>query len=176
MTGTPSEESTSEDERRGAVDEEMARHEHRAWRTTLVRALATAEYALLVLISSVLLVLAGGILVAAVLSVVESPGSWQERFISLIEELLLVLIVLEIYITVMHHLRGGRLRLEPFIIVAVIAVVRHILSIVIRLTFPGAPPVSHDQLLELSFNSGAVAVLVAALALARWSSRRLPDR
>lgn len=154
----------------------MAHLANRAWETTLVRALGTAEYALLVLISSVLLILAAGILVAAVISIVESQGSWQERFISLIEELLLVLIVLEIYVTVMHHLRGGRLRLEPFIIVAVIAVVRHILSIVIRLTFPGAPPVSRDQLVELSINSGAVVVLVAALALARWSARRLPDR
>jgi hypothetical protein len=34
---------------------------------------------------------------------------------------------------------GWRLQLEPFIIVAIIAVVRHILSIAVRLAIPGAP-------------------------------------
>lgn len=143
--------------------------------TLLLRVLVTGEYVLLYVISSVLLILAAGILIAVLVSVAQSRGSWPEQFIDVIEELLLILIVLEIFITVVHHLRGGRLRLEPFIVVAVIAVVRHILSIVIRLAVPGTAPVSRDQLIELAINAGVVFVLVAALALARWSQRRTSE-
>ncbi|MCI2419313.1 phosphate-starvation-inducible PsiE family protein [Saccharopolyspora sp. K220] len=138
----------------------------------VLRLLLFGEYYLLYVISLVLLVLAAAILVVAVVSVVQSPAPWPEQFIGVIEELLLILIVLEIFVTVVHHLRGGHLQLEPFIVVGVIAIVRHILSIVIRLAVPGAAPVTHDQLVELAVSAGVAFVLVAALALARWSRPR----
>jgi phosphate-starvation-inducible protein E len=67
------------------------------------------------------------------ITVAQSSGSWTTKTITVIEELLLVLIILEIFVTVLAYLEGGRLQLEPFIIVGVIAVVRHILSVVVRL-------------------------------------------
>jgi hypothetical protein len=49
--------------------------------------------------------------------------------------------------------------------------IRHILSIVVRLAVPETPQERRDQLLELSINSAVAFLLVAALALARWSQR-----
>lgn len=138
----------------------------------VLRALMFSEYLLLYVVSFVLLVLAAAILVAAIGSVVHSTAPWPQQFLDMIEELLLLLIVLEIFVTVVHHLRGGHLQLEPFIVVGVIALVRHILSIVINLAVPGAAPVTRDQLIELSISAGAVLALVAALALTRWSGQR----
>jgi uncharacterized membrane protein (DUF373 family) len=136
-----------------------------------LRFLIGGEYIVLYVISFVLLLVASGVLVVVLVTVARSSVSWPERFVTVIEELLLVLIVLEIFITVMTHLRGGRLQLEPFIVVGVIAVVRHILSLVVRLAVPGAPPATKDQLVELAVNAGVIFVLVVALAIARWSLR-----
>jgi uncharacterized membrane protein (DUF373 family) len=85
--------------------------------------------------------------------------------------LLLVLIILEIFVTVLAHLEGGRLQLEPFIIVGVIAVVRHILSVVVRLAVSMTVAESRAQWIELAVYAGVAFLLVAALAIARWSQR-----
>src|ERR1700730_10664444 len=137
-----------------------------------LRLLVGAEHALLYLVSVILLIAGGGILVVTGLTVAHSHHSWAERFVTTLEGLLLVLIVLEIYVTVLTHLEGGRLLLEPFLIVGVIAVIRHILSIVVRLTLPAVQPAeSRDQLIELAVYAGVVFVLVAALAVSRWTRR-----
>ncbi|MCW2889602.1 MAG: phosphate-starvation-inducible rane protein PsiE [Streptosporangiaceae bacterium] len=137
-----------------------------------LRVLVWGEHALLYLVSIILLIAGGGILVVTGLTVARSHQSWAERFVITLEGLLLILIVLEIFVTVLTHLEGGRLMLEPFLIVGVIAVIRHILSIVVRLTLPGGQPAeSRDQLIELGVYAGVVFVLVAALALSRRTRR-----
>ncbi|RCG29916.1 hypothetical protein DQ384_17265 [Sphaerisporangium album] len=141
----------------------------------ILRILAWAERVLLYLVSVMLLVVGAAIVVFMWVTVLESHGSWTSRTIIVIEELLLVLIVLEIFITVLAHLEGGRLQLEPFIIVGVIAVVRHILSVVVRLTVSLTPDQSRAQWIELAVYAGVAFVLVAALAIARWS-QRMADR
>jgi uncharacterized membrane protein (DUF373 family) len=133
--------------------------------------LAYAEYALLYVVVLVLLALGAGVLARTITHLLLSPASWPERFVAALEELLLVLIILEVFVTVLTHLQGGRLKLEPFLIVAVIAVVRHILSIVVRLALPGAPAQGRFGLTELGVNAGVTFLLVAALALNRWSQR-----
>jgi uncharacterized membrane protein (DUF373 family) len=141
----------------------QSRSEHIA-----LRVLVWGEHVLLYLVSIILLIAGAGILVVTGLTVAHSHQSWAERFVVTLEGLLLVLIVLEIFVTVLTHLEGGRLILEPFLIVGVIAVIRHILSIVVRLTLPAGRPVeSRDQLFELGVYAGVVFVLVAALALSR---------
>lgn len=139
--------------------------------TMLVRILFGVERALLYVVATTLLALGLGIVGIEVDAVIRSNASWSERFISVLEGLLLTLIVVEIFVTVMAHIRGARLRLEPFIVVGIIAVVRHILGIVIRLSVPKTATESQAQLVELAINAGAALVLVAALALARWSQR-----
>jgi uncharacterized membrane protein (DUF373 family) len=138
----------------------------------LLRMLAYAEYAVLYVVALLLLALGSAVLARSISELLRSEASWPERFVVVLEELLLVLIILEIFVTVLTHLQGGRLQLEPFITVAVIAVVRHILSIVVRLAIPGAPVQSRFGLTELAANAGVAFLLVAALALNRWSQRR----
>ncbi|MBF8190581.1 phosphate-starvation-inducible PsiE family protein [Nonomuraea sp. K274] len=137
--------------------------------------LVAAEHGILYLVSFVLLALGVGILVLMILMIVQGGASGAEKIIGILEELLLVLIVLEIFVTVQTHLSGGRLQLEPFIIVGIIAIIRHILSVVVRLTIPAIPAnpaESRQQLMELVVYAGSAFILVAALALARWSQRR----
>jgi uncharacterized membrane protein (DUF373 family) len=137
----------------------------------LLAMLAAAEHVLLYLVSFALLALGVGILALMILTIFQGGTSGAEMIIIIIEELLLVLIVLEIFVMVQTHLGGGRLQLEPFIIVGIIGVIRHILSVVVRLTIPGYPAESRQQLMELVIYAGSAFLLVAALALARWSQR-----
>ena len=162
---------TSEDQAAGRSKGELVGGYGRQPATPLLRLLFGAEYVLLYLVSFVLLAVGGGVLVFAVVGVVRDQTSWTEKFIAVIEALLLILIIVEIFLTVVAHLEGRGLQLEPFILVGIIALVRHILSIVVRLAVPETSTEMRDQLLELSVNAGAVFLLVAALALARWSRR-----
>src|SRR5690606_6919850 len=138
----------------------------------LLAMLTAAEHGILYLVSFALLALGVGILALMTLTIVQGGISGAEKIIIILEELLLVLIVLEIFVTVQTHLEGGRLQLEPFIIVGIIAIIRHILSVVVRLTIPVHPAESRQQLTELAIYAGSAFILVAALALTRWSRRR----
>jgi uncharacterized membrane protein (DUF373 family) len=89
----------------------------------LLKLLSDAEHVILYLVSVVLLLVALGIMVQLAFTTVRRHASWPEVIIVSIEELLLVLIVLELFITVMAHLQGGHLLLEAIIIVGIIAVV-----------------------------------------------------
>jgi uncharacterized membrane protein (DUF373 family) len=137
----------------------------------LLRLISDAEHGILYLVSITLLVIAVGILIQLGFTIVRTYPSWPEVIIVAVEELLLVLIVLEIFVTVLTHLHGGRLLLEPFIIVGIVAVVRHILSVVVRHTIPLSPNEGREQLIELAVYAGAAFLLSAALALSRWSRR-----
>ncbi|GLX01555.1 phosphate-starvation-inducible PsiE family protein [Microtetraspora sp. NBRC 16547] len=137
----------------------------------MLRILNRIERTLLYLVSAILLAVAGGIIVMMFVTAARNPSPWPERAIILIEELLLVLIVLEIFVTVRAHLEGGRIQLEPFIIVGVIAVVRHILSVVVRLSVTMTMAERRDQFTEMAVYAGVAFILVLALAIARWSKR-----
>jgi uncharacterized membrane protein (DUF373 family) len=138
----------------------------------LLSILADAEHMILYLVSFALLAVGLGILVLMFSAILKSGTPGAEKIVIVVEELLLVLIVIEIFATVQAHLMGGRLQLEPFIIVGIIALARHILSVVVRLTIPVVPTENQAQLQELAVYAGATFVLVAALALARWSQRK----
>jgi uncharacterized membrane protein (DUF373 family) len=137
----------------------------------LLRLISDAEHGILYLVSIALLVIAVGILVQLGFIIARTYPAWPEVIIVAVEELLLVLIVLEIFVTVLTHLHGGQLLLEPFIIVGIIAIVRHILSVVVRHTIPQTLDEGREQLIELAVYAGAAFLLVAALALSRWSQR-----
>lgn len=53
--------------------------------------------------------------------------------------------------------------------------VRHILSIVIRLAVSGVVSVTHDQLVQRSVSAGGGVLLVTAPAPARWSPSTYPS-
>src|SRR5690606_23051191 len=86
---------------------------HRPGNSRLLAMLTAAEHGILYLVSFALLALAVGILALMTLTIVQGGVSGAEKIIIILEELLLVLIVLEIFVTVQTHLEGGRLQLEP---------------------------------------------------------------
>ncbi|WP_067185443.1 phosphate-starvation-inducible PsiE family protein [Microtetraspora niveoalba] len=137
----------------------------------LLRILTRVERALLYVVAFILLAIAGGIVVMTFATAARTSANWSDTTVALLEELLLVLIVIEIFVTVQTHLRGGHLQVEPFIIIGVIAVVRHILSVVVRLSVTMTAEQARDEFTELAAYAAVTFVLVAALTLARWSKR-----
>jgi uncharacterized membrane protein (DUF373 family) len=138
----------------------------------MLRLLLGIERVLLYAVSLILLVIGVAVLVLSMASIVTSREPWTERLIGSLETLLLILIIVEIFLTVLNHLRGGGIQLEFFVVIGIIALVRHILSIVVRLAVPVTSAESRRELFELSVDAGAIFVLVAALAVARWSGGR----
>ncbi|WP_433224669.1 phosphate-starvation-inducible PsiE family protein [Microtetraspora malaysiensis] len=137
----------------------------------LLRILTRIERALLYVVAFVLLCVAGGIVVMMAVTAISASASWADTVSVILEELLLVLIVVEIFVTVQMHLKGRHLQVDPFIIVGIIAVVRHVLSVVVRLKVTLTAQQSREQFTELAVYAGVTLVLVLALALARWSKR-----
>jgi uncharacterized membrane protein (DUF373 family) len=138
----------------------------------VIRLLVSLEHVLLYIVAFGLLVVGAAVLVSSTASVILQHAPWTGRLITSVEGILLFLIIMEIFITILTHVRGGRIQLEFFIVIGVIALVRHILSVVVRLTIPTSPPASRQQLWDLAVDAGAAFVLVVALAIARWSARR----
>jgi uncharacterized membrane protein (DUF373 family) len=138
----------------------------------VIRLLVRLEHVLLYTVAFGLLVVGAAVLVSSTASAILQHASWTGRLITCVEGILLFLIIMEIFMTILTHARGGRIQLEFFIVIGVIALVRHILSVVVRLTIPTSPPASRQQLWDLAVDAGAAFVLVVALAIARWSARR----
>jgi uncharacterized membrane protein (DUF373 family) len=139
----------------------------------VVRLLVRAEHALLYVAAFALLAIGAAVLVVSIVSaLVHHHPSWTERLVISVEGILLFLIVMEIFITVLTHAGGGRIQLEFFIVIGVIALVRHVLSVVVRLTIPASAAASRQRFWDLGVDAGAALVLVVALAIARWSARR----
>jgi uncharacterized membrane protein (DUF373 family) len=137
-----------------------------------VRLLVNLEHFLLYIVALALLVIGAAVLVVSGASAILRHAPWTERLVTSLEGILLFLIIIEIFVTILTHARGEHIQLEFFIVIGVIALVRHILSIVVRLTIPMSPAAGHQQLWDLAVDAGAAFVLVAALAIARWSARR----
>lgn len=138
----------------------------------MLRLLVTIEHVLLYIVSLVLLAIGAMVLVVSIVTTFTSREPWLERLIDGLEALLLFLIIMEIFVTVLHHLRGGGIQIEFFIVIGIIALVRHILSIVVRLAVPETHLQGQRELLELTVDAAAIFLLVAALAVARWTGRR----
>jgi uncharacterized membrane protein (DUF373 family) len=115
------------------------------------------------------------VLAVTVVAAVRSGLALPARLILVVEELLLVLIIMEVFASVLASLRGTRFMLEPFLLDGVIAVVRHTLSIVIRLAVVESPGEAWTRLVELGVDAFVVLALIGALALNRWSLRRTAE-
>ena len=83
------------------------------------------------------------------------------------ENALLALILAELVGTLLLSLSGRPLTVQPFLIIAVVAVVRHLLLETVRSTED--PTVQISRLLGLG---GLILLLVVALALSQWVQRR----
>ena len=87
------------------------------------------------------------------------------------ENALLALILAELVGTLLLSIGGRALTVQPFLIIAVVAVVRHLLLETVKPT--AEPGAQTTQLLGLG---GLILLLVLALALIQWAPRREPTR
>lgn len=90
-----------------------------------------------------------------------------EQFISLLDQMLLILLVVELLYTVQVSFREHGVVTEPFFVVAVIAVIRKILVMLTKITeLPEGNEVEFRHvLIELILFAGLIVVLVGALIL-----------
>jgi len=93
-----------------------------------------------------------------------SHQAFAEAVTTAVNGVLFVVIVLEIFRTLLAHLEGGGFQLRPFLIIGIISVVRHILLVGAVASTSGATGFDHAQI-ELGVNAGVALVLVIALVL-----------
>jgi len=97
--------------------------------------------------------------------------------ITLIKDLLLVIILLELFRTVLGFLQSERVRLEPFLHVGVIASVRKILTTGAELSHLKDIPKEtfYFYLMDLGLHVVVILVLMIALYLVKKSEAALPS-
>ena len=90
-----------------------------------------------------------------------------------INDILFVIIILEIMRTVIVRFTDGIFQLDKFLIIGVIAAVRHILTVGASLTLEKSKNTDdfNRALMEMGINTGIVLALVFALFLARAARR-----
>ena len=107
-------------------------------------------------------------------------GAPPQAFVSVLDQILLVLLVIELLYTVKVSFREHSLVPEPFLIVGLIAVTRRILIITAELSAlleKGDAALFHQAMLEL----GLLTVMVVAFVGSLWMLRKrsatpIPDR
>src|SRR5581483_2110338 len=144
-------------------------------RRAVVRTLALVEdgvyvgLGILLSGSAVVLLVAGAIIFVQALM----AGSLVGQMVELLDQILLVLLVIELLYTVQVSFREHGLVAEPFLVVALIAVVRRIL--VLTAEMPKLPQATESvfrhAILELGLLSVLVLVLVGSLVLLQRSRR-----
>ena len=98
----------------------------------------------------------------------EQLGGFPFAIITLINDLLLVMIIMEVLRTVLSYLaeRGGSLR--PFLFIASISATRRILAIGAQMSVAGdnlTPARFQQSMIDLGVNAGAILAIAIALFL-----------
>jgi uncharacterized membrane protein (DUF373 family) len=135
--------------------------------------LESADALLYTLVGLVFLAAAAGMLGYSILSFPanmqnEQLGGFPFAIITLINDLLLVMIIMEVLRTVLSYLaeRGGSLR--PFLFIASISATRRILAIGAQMSVAGdnlTPARFQQSMIDLGVNAGAILAIAIALFL-----------
>ena len=125
--------------------------------------------------------LLGIAIVALVFSVIrafETTPFFPTGMIQSINDILFIVIILEILRTVVARYTDGVFQLQNFLIIGVIAAVRHILTVGASLTLAsGKSQVEFDRsVIELGVSAGIVVALVFAIFLSKVSGSLPSDR
>ncbi len=122
----------------------------------------------------VLLVVAVILIGQTVLALPEvlSIAHYQEGMLTVIHDIMLVMIVLELLWTVLTYLREHSVPLEPFLFVGIISSIRKLLLISAQMSLSElGTELGEFQLREIAYHGGLVFVLVLSLALVRYTKR-----
>lgn len=137
----------------------------RALPEVALRAFVGVEDAIYVLVAAVLVILAALLLYRTVADALTSDQPFSVTITTAVNGVLFVVIVLEIYRTVLAHLEGGGFQLRPFLVIGIISAVRHILLIGAQsISRETSKTFAHAQI-ELGVDAAVALGLVIALVL-----------
>lgn len=133
------------------------------------KVLDIAEDLFHVVLTALLFVVALGAMIFTVIRLVSTAPFFPEGMLQAVNDILFVVIILEIARTVIARFNNGFYQLSRFLIIGVIASVRHILSVGSSLTLStGKTAEAFDRgIIELIVNGGIVIALVAAIYITR---------
>lgn len=127
-----------------------------------------------VLYTLVGLILGGGAAMLMVWSMIDQgllivQGDVVVAILGMLDRLLLVVMLLEILHTVRISLEDNVFLIEPFMAVAIIAIIRKMLVVIMEKSVPGAEKVGEvgPALIELGVMTAIILVLVGCIALVR---------
>lgn len=107
-------------------------------------------------------------LVYAVIRVFTTSPFFPSGMIQAINDILFIIIILEILRTVIARYTDGVFQLQNFLIIGIIAAVRHILTVGAYMTLSEKTQEDFDRaVIELAISSGIVVALVFAIFLAK---------
>jgi uncharacterized membrane protein (DUF373 family) len=136
----------------------------------LVSVLEYVERAIYMAGALVLAGIAAALLYQAVGDLVSSDRAFTDAATHAVNGVLLVVIILEIFRTMIAHLEGHVLQLRPFLVIGAISAVRHILLIGAKSLSPQSDVFSHHEV-DLGVNVGVALALVIALVLVARGAR-----
>ena len=133
------------------------------------KVLDTAEDIFHVVLTALLFLVALGAVIFTVVRLFTTMPFYPNGMLQAINDILFVVIILEIARTVIARFNSGFYQLSRFLVIGVIASVRHILSVGSSLTLSiGKTPEAFERgVIELLVNGGIVVALVLALFMTR---------
>ncbi|HTW86620.1 MAG TPA: phosphate-starvation-inducible PsiE family protein [Candidatus Binataceae bacterium] len=142
---------------------------------TLVPLLESADAIVYALVGVVFLVAALGMLAY---SLIAFPAALRETgfalaIVTLVNDLLLVMIIMEVLRTVLSYLKERGTSLQPFLFIAAISATRRILAIGAQMSVAGER-LSADKFREAMIDLGANAGAILAIAVALYLLSRRP--
>jgi uncharacterized membrane protein (DUF373 family) len=130
----------------------------------LLDALSNLEDLVYLAVALVLVGVAVASLYNTINNLINSSGALATLVTNAVNGVLFVVIVLEIFRTLLAHLEGGGFQLRPFLIIGIISAVRQIL-LVGALSLSEQSTAFNHTVIELGVNAGVALVLVIALVL-----------
>jgi uncharacterized membrane protein (DUF373 family) len=127
-----------------------------------------------VVLTILLFLVALGAVIFTVVRLFETTPFYPNGMLQAINDILFVVIILEIARTVIARFNSGFYQLSRFLVIGVIASVRHILSVGSSLTLSiGKTPEAFERgIIELLVNGGIVVALVLAIFMTRVAERQ----
>jgi uncharacterized membrane protein (DUF373 family) len=133
----------------------------------------TIEDVFHVVLTVLLFLVAMGAVIFTVVRLATTTPFYPEGMLQAINDILFVVIILEIARTVIARFNTGFYQLSRFLVIGVIASVRHILSVGSSLTLSsGKSPEAFERgIIELIVNGGIVIALVLAILMTRLAEK-----
>jgi uncharacterized membrane protein (DUF373 family) len=134
----------------------------------------TIEDVFHVVLTALLFLVALGAVIFTVQRLLTTAPFYPNGMLQAINDILFVVIILEIARTVIARFSTGFYQLSRFLVIGVIASVRHILSVGSSLTLSiGKTPEAFERgIIELIVNAGIVIALVLAIFMTRVAERQ----